>query len=127
MTDLRQISIESGAWLARQLKEAGCEDILNNKICFATGQRQAMADSGEEIRDLAVRAWENYKNGVWDIPGEELAMQLLREKFGSQVVREKMLQWFMENESRRVSLIEALREWEESGRLPEKPEPPGFN
>ncbi len=68
-----------GMYLARELKKLQCDDDLNERICFACGQRQAFANDPWVPVHVAI---ENYKKGVWDEPGEELARTILHEKFG---------------------------------------------
>ena len=65
-----------GTWLDRKLAELGCPREQIRKICFANGQRCAMARD-PWVNTLATL--EGYRAGQVDEPGPELAERLLRE------------------------------------------------
>lgn len=66
-------------YLADKLRELNCPSDLVDRICFAAGQRQTLADDPWEA---PLNALENYKRGVWEEPGAELSEKLIREEFG---------------------------------------------
>jgi len=78
----------AGCWLSRELKAADCPEQLRDDITAACGQRQAYA---EDAWQAAVDALENYKKGVWETPGPELAQRLVHEKYGNPPDGKRML------------------------------------
>ena len=79
---IREIPAEvwyAGCWLNRQLRALNCTKELAEQIEAATGQRQSYS---KDYWQTAATAVENYKKGIWDTPGEELALRLLHERFG---------------------------------------------
>ena len=92
---VREQVTKAGDWLYEQLRAAGASRELSTDICFATGQRQAMLDPGEDPWAVAREALERYKRGEWDRPGDELADRLLKEKFGDPMDLPRMLDWLV--------------------------------
>lgn len=78
----------SGCWLSRELAALGCEEKLRSDITAACGQRQAYS---ADHWQTAVDTLENYKKGVWELPGPELAMKLIHEKYGNPPDAQRML------------------------------------
>jgi hypothetical protein len=62
----REVVIEAGNWLYVRLVEAGADGALAKRICTATGQRQAMLDSGEDPWPVARQALVRFERGEWD-------------------------------------------------------------
>lgn len=75
------------------LTAAGCENKLARDICFAAGQRMAMAD---DAWGPAGKALTNYKLGKWDVPGPDFAVQLCIETFGDPPDTKKAAEWLRE-------------------------------
>lgn len=69
----------SGEWLYEQLLANNCTKELAEQIGFALSQKQAFT---RNYWELAQKTLDDYKRGVWDIPGPALAMRLLKERFG---------------------------------------------
>jgi hypothetical protein len=78
----------AGCWLGRELEAAGCPDELRSDITAACGQRQAYSNDPWQT---AVDTLENYKKGVWESPGPDLALQLIHEKYGNPPDAQRML------------------------------------
>lgn len=74
--------VKIGNWLQMELLGAGATEELALKICFATGQRQAMILPGGDLWAPAKDALYRYKQGEWDEPGPELAQKLIKEAIG---------------------------------------------
>jgi hypothetical protein len=72
----------TGCWLKEQLLALGCQEKTIESICFAAGQRQAMFN---DYWKIAKDALENYKKGIVEKPGANLADALMREKFGDKL------------------------------------------
>ncbi len=96
----------AGTWLKIRLVEAGCDPDLASEICMAVGQRQAMIklDGDEHVWGPAIEALANYGKGEWELPGEELAVQLLKERFGDPPDKKAMLDWVLNSPTGRGAL-----------------------
>lgn len=105
MMKRRRTVTESGDWLKAELLKLGCDDPLANNICFATGQRQAMMNPGEDLMVPCRSALERYGRGEWDTPGAELADRLFTEAFGNPPDRVKLLKWL------NLTLLRKSSEW----------------
>ena len=71
----------SGYYIGEKLMELGCPPDRIDAILMAAGQRQAGLDD-EQIWQIAVHTIEEYKQGRWEMPGNELAEKIQRERFG---------------------------------------------
>ncbi len=94
MRATREAIEELGNRLFADLRDAGCDEALATRICFATGQRHAMLDGGDEFT-LYRSALERYYQGDWDEPGPDLARRLMKEKFGDQPDPVQLLNWLI--------------------------------
>lgn len=67
----------AGCWLNGMLQEAGASEDVAAEICFAHGQKSVFANLGDgTVWDIAAQSLQQFKDGHWDKPGEELAERL---------------------------------------------------
>jgi hypothetical protein len=69
----------SWRYLEVKLDELGCPPDLQQQISMAAGQRQVGSDNwwGDTIHVI-----EEYKQGRWELPGDELAKKILQKRYG---------------------------------------------
>lgn len=74
---IKQVHLH-GMWLENKLKEAGATQEERSAACFALGQRLCENPSNHYAQ-VAAEVWNRWEQGDRDIPGRELAMQLIKE------------------------------------------------
>ena len=67
----------AGAWLWRELGLEGCGEALRSDICFANGQKMA-ADVNADIWGVTLQTLADFRVGVIETPGPELAHRLFK-------------------------------------------------
>ncbi len=114
----------AGYWLHEKLTEEGCPEDIASKINFAVGQRQSYETSSDGIWLQAVTALRNYtETGTWEEPGADLAMRLLRERFGDPANALEIAAWLLSHTPGQRALADALSELRSTGKLSEPKTP----
>jgi hypothetical protein len=89
-TKVDKESFYAGFYIEHHLQTLNCPADLCERICFAAGQRFSAIN---DPWSLAVKIIEDYKKGIWEEPGLELARKIMLEQFGPNPNPIAILDW----------------------------------